>query len=126
MLLSLLSRAKMNEQGTAAVEFAIVGPIFLSLTVGMIYVCMLLFSMASMQYAVEEGARCASVRTTICTSNATTVTHTQNAYYGPLISPTFTSTTTACGHQVHGTASFTLNTGLRTISVPMVANSCFP
>jgi hypothetical protein len=122
----MLRSLRTNEHGTAAVEFAIVGPIFLSLTVGMIYVCMLMFSMASMQYAVEEGARCASVKTTVCTSNAVTVTHTQNAYFGPVISPTFTSTTAACGHQVHGTATFTLNTGLRTISVPLVANSCFP
>jgi len=122
----MLRFLKMNERGTAAVEFAIVGPIFLSLTVGMIYVCMLLFSMASMQYAVEEGARCASVKTTVCTSNAATVTYTQNAYYGPLISPTFTSTNTGCGHQVHGTATFSLNTVVRTISVPLVANSCFP
>ena len=122
----MLRSLKMNERGTAAVEFAIVGPIFLSLTVGMIYVCMLLFSMASMQYAVEEGARCASVKTTVCTSNAATVTYTQNAYYGPLISPTFTSTSTGCGHQVHGTATFSLNTVVRTISVPLVANACFP
>ena len=122
----MLRSLRTNQQGSAAVEFAIVGPIFLSLTVGMIYVCMLMFSMASMQYAVEEGARCASVKTTVCTSNAATVTYTQNAYYGPVISPTFTSTSTGCGHQVHGTATFTLNTGLRTISVPLVANSCFP
>ena len=123
---SLLSRATKDNRGTAAVEFAIVGPIFLSLAVGMVYVCMLMFSMASMQYAVEEGARCASVKTLVCTSNATTVTHTQNAYFGPLISPTFTSTTAACGHQVTGTATFSLNTVVRTISVPMSATSCFP
>lgn len=123
---SLLSRATRDDRGTAAVEFAIVGPIFLSLAVGMIYVCMLMFSMASMQYAVEEGARCASVKTLVCTSNSATVTHTQNAYFGPLITPTFTSTTAACGHQVTGSATFSLNTGLRTISVPLSATSCFP
>jgi hypothetical protein len=126
MMHSLISRATRDNRGTAAVEFAIVGPIFLSLTVGMIYVCMLMFSMAGLQYAVEEGARCASVKTLVCTSNSATVTHTQNAYYGPLITPTFTSTTAACGHQVTGTATFSLNTGLRQISVPLSAQSCFP
>lgn len=126
MMHSLISRANRDNRGTAAVEFAIVGPIFLSLTVGMIYVCMLMFSMAGLQYAVEEGARCASVKTLVCTSNSATVTHTQNAYYGPLITPTFTSTTAACGHQVTGTATFSLNTGLRQISVPLSAQSCFP
>jgi hypothetical protein len=123
---SLISRATGDNRGTAAVEFAIVGPIFLSLTVGMIYVCMLMFSMASLQYAVEEGARCASVKTLVCTSNSVTQTHALNAYFGPLISPTFTSTTAACGHQVTGTATFSLNTGLRRISVPLSATSCFP
>ena len=122
----LISRATRDSRGTAAVEFAIVGPLFLSLAVGMIYVCMLMFSMASMQYAVEEGARCASVKTLVCTSNSATVTHTQNAYFGPLISPTFTSTTAACGHQVTGTATFSLKTVVRTISVPLSATSCFP
>jgi hypothetical protein len=126
MMHLLLSRATRDARGTAAVEFAIVGPIFLTLTVGMIYVCMLMFSMASMQYAVEEGARCASVKTLVCTSNATTVTHTQNAYYGPVISPTFNSTTAGCGHQVTGSATFSLNVGLWRTSVPLSATSCFP
>ena len=122
----LISRAARDTSGTAAIEFAIVGQIFLSLAVGMIYVCMLMFSMASMQYAVEEGARCASVKTLVCTSNASTVTHTQNAYFGPVINPTFTSTVAACGHQVTGTANFSLKTGLATINVPLSATSCFP
>lgn len=120
------ARAIKDKRGSAAVEFAIVGPIFLSLCIGMIYVCMLLFSVGSLQYAVEEGARCASVKTLVCTSNAATQTYAANAYYGPLITPTFTATTPACGHQVSGTATFSLNTGLRRISVPLTAVSCFP
>ena len=115
-----------DERASAAVEFAIVGPIFLTLTIGMIYTCMLLFSMGSMQYAVEEGARCASVKTLVCTDSASTVTYTNGVYYGPLTSPTFTSTTAACGHVVSGSASFGLNIGLSTLNVPLNATACFP
>ena len=115
-----------DESASAAVEFAIVGPIFLTLTIGMIYTCMLLFSMGSMQYAVEEAARCASVKTTVCSSSATTITYAQGVYYGPLTSPTFTSTTAACGHVVSGSASFGLNIGLSTLNVPLTATACFP
>ena len=115
-----------DDRGSAAVEFAIVGPIFLSLAVGMIYVCMLLFSMASMQYAVEEGARCSSVKTTICTNSASTITYAQNAYYGPLSAPTFTYATPACGHRVSASSSFAFKTGLTTLTVPLTATSCFP
>ena len=95
-----------DERGSAAVEFAIVGPIFLTLTIGMIYTCLLLFSMGSMQYAVEEAARCASVKTTVCSSSATTITYAQGVYYGPITVPTFTSTNAACGHQVSGSSTF--------------------
>jgi Flp pilus assembly protein TadG len=126
MSLSAFTRTIKDKRGTAAVEFAIVGPIFLSLCVGMLYVCLLLFSVGSMQYAVEESARCASVKTTVCTSNSATQTYAQNAYYGPLITPTFTASTAACGHRVNGTATFSLNTGLRQISVPLTAVACFP
>lgn len=115
-----------NEGASAAVEFAIVGPIFLTLTIGMIYTCLLLFSMGSMQYAVEEGARCASVKTLVCTDSASTITYTQGVYYGPITVPTFTSTNATCGHQVSGSSTFGLNIGMSTISVPMTATACFP
>jgi hypothetical protein len=115
-----------DSRGSAAVEFAIVGPIFLSLTVGMIYTCLLLFSMGSMQYAVEEGARCASVQTLVCTDATSTQNHAKAAYYGPFTAPTFTSTNAACGHKVSGSSTFSLNIVVTTLSVPLTATSCFP
>jgi Flp pilus assembly protein TadG len=115
-----------DQHGATAVEFAIVGPVFLLLVIGMIYTCMLLFSMASMQYAVEEGARCASVKTTVCTDSASIVAYTQNAYYGPLNSPTFTYSTPACGHQVSSSTNFAFDIGLSTLTVPLAATACFP
>ena len=75
-----------DDSAATALEFALVGPVLLTLVVGLIYACLLLFSLASMQYAVQEGARCASVKTTICTGDSSTVAYTQSAYYGPVIS----------------------------------------
>jgi Flp pilus assembly protein TadG len=115
-----------NDRGTAAIEFAIVGPIFLTLTVGMIYTCLLLFTMGSMQFAVEDAARCASVKTTVCTNNASTVTYAQNAYYGPITTPNFTASAAACGHVVTASTDFTFNMGLTSFAVPLSATSCFP
>ena len=79
-----IERAVKDERGSAAIEFAIVGPIILSLCGGLIYVCKLLCSVGSLHYAVEEGARCGSVKTTVCTSNAATQTYAAGVYYGPL------------------------------------------
>lgn len=52
-----------DERGTTAIEFAIVGPVFILPVIGILYLCMCLSVVGSMHYAVEEGARCASVRT---------------------------------------------------------------
>ena len=115
-----------DDRGSSALEFAIVGPVFICLVIGLIYGCMLLFSMASMQYAVEEGARCASVKTLVCTDSASTISYAQAAYYGPVATPSFTYATPACGHAVTGSASFGLDVGLYAFTVPLSATACFP
>lgn len=113
-------------RGATALEFAIVGPLFLALTVGLIYGCLLLFSTASMQYAVEEGARCASVKATVCTDSVSTINYTRAAYYGPITAPTFTYATPSCGHAVSSTTNFSFNFVFSTLVVPLSATACFP
>jgi hypothetical protein len=113
-------------RGTSAVEFAIVAPVFLMLVVGLISTCLLLFSIACMHYAVEEGARCASVKATVCPDSGTTLTYTKAAYYGPLILPTFAYTVAPCGYSVSGSANFSLNIGLSRLTVPLSATACYP
>lgn len=115
-----------NEDGAAAIEFAIVGPVFLLLVIGLIYGCIMLFGVASLHYAVEEGARCASVKSTVCPDSGTTLAYTQRAYYGPLMAPQFTYATQACGHAVTGTANFSFNIMVARIPVPLSATACFP
>ena len=115
-----------DNRGSSAVEFAFVGPVFLMLVIGMMYGCMLLYSMASLHYAVEEGARCASIKTTVCTDSASTIAYTQAAYRGLAAVPTFTSSTPACGHAVTGSANFGFKTGFAAWTVPLSASACHP
>jgi hypothetical protein len=114
-------------RGTSAIEFALVGPIFIMLLVGIFYMCMCLSVVGGMHYAVEEGARCASVKTAVCTDNTTTVAYTQNHYYGPGSAPTFTyDPAAACGHSVNGSIEYVLDLGLKQLTVPITATACFP
>jgi Flp pilus assembly protein TadG len=50
-----------DETGTAAVEFGVVSSVFVIILFGIIYVALMLFSLASLQWAVERGARIASI-----------------------------------------------------------------
>jgi Flp pilus assembly pilin Flp len=123
---NLVKSLHLEQQGTTAVEFAIVAPVFIALLVGTIAFCIALFLIGSLHFAVEDGARCASVKTTICSDAATTVAYTQSRYFGPGVSPTFTYGTAACGHSVSASINYSMNVGFRTFVVPISATSCFP
>ena len=116
-----------DERGTTAIEFAIVGPIFIFLLIGIFSLCMGLAVASGMHYAVEEGARCASVRTTVCTDDGTTIAYTKSHYYGPSTQPTFIyDPAAACGHSVTASITYVVDLGLKQISVPITAAACFP
>jgi Flp pilus assembly protein TadG len=115
-----------SEDGTTAVEFAIIAPVFILLLLGTIGLCFALFLIGSLHYAVEDGARCASVKTTICSDSATTIAYTQRSYLGPNVSPTFTYASAACGNSVSGSISYSMNIGFRTFVIPISATACFP
>jgi Flp pilus assembly protein TadG len=114
-----------DDRGTTAVEFAIVAPVFILLLVGTIYLCLALFLVGSLNYAVEEGARCASVKASVCTDATSTVTYTQNHYFGPS-APTFTYAAAACGNSVSASLSYVVNMGITAVTVPVQAAACFP
>ena len=112
--------------GTAAVEFAFVAPVFILLAVGTFYLCLCLFLTGSLRYAVEQAARCASVKTTVCTDSSSIVTYAQNSYFGPGGTPNFTYAAAACGNSVSASMNYTLDIGLKTFTVPVSATACFP
>jgi Flp pilus assembly pilin Flp len=116
-----------DESGTTAIEFAIVGPVFIFLIVGIAFLCMAMAVAGSMHYAVEEGARCASVRKMMCSDEDTTIAYTKSHYFGPGGVPTFDYDPVApCGHSVTASINYVVDMGLKKITVPITAAACFP
>jgi Flp pilus assembly pilin Flp len=121
-----LKSLRRDQQGTTAVEFAIVAPVFIALLIGTLALCIALFLIGSLHFAVEDAARCHSVKTAICADAATTVAYAQSHYYGPNVSPTFTYAAAACGSSVSASISYSMNVGFRTLTIPISATACFP
>ena len=119
-------RALNDVRGTAAVEFALVAPVFVGLVVGTFYVCLCLFLTGSLHYAVEQAARCASVNTTVCSSSTAITTYAPNNSFGPGGAPNFTYAAAACGNSVTATMNYVLDVGLRRFTIPVSATACFP
>ena len=115
-----------DSRGMAAVEFAMVAPFFIILTVGTFYLCMCLFLIGSLHYAVEQAARCAAIQTTVCTDSSSTVTYAQNNYFGPGGTPSFTYTAAACGNSVSATMNYVWSIGFKQFTLPVSAAACFP
>ena len=121
-----LKSLRLDDQGTTAVEFAILAPALIALLVGTMALSIGLFLIGSLHFAVEDGARCASVKTTICSDAATTVAYTRSRYLGPNVSPTFTYAAAACGNSVSASINYSMNVGFRTFVIPISATACFP
>jgi hypothetical protein len=80
---------------------------------------------------VEEGARCASVKTACADATGkpdatATVAYAQSHYFGPAVSPTFTYAAAACGNSVSASINYSMDVGLKTFVVPISATACFP
>jgi Flp pilus assembly pilin Flp len=121
------AKIRIDESGTTAIEFALVSPIFIFVVVGIAFLCMAMAVAGSMHYAVEEGARCASVRKMVCTDEDTTIAYTKAHYFGPGGVPTFAyDPAAACGHSVTASISYVVDMGLKKVSVPISAAACFP
>jgi Flp pilus assembly protein TadG len=115
-----------NDCGTTAVEFAIIAPVFIALSVGVIFLCFGLYVVGSLQYAVEEAARCASVKKTVCSDSGTTATYARSHYYGTGPTPSFTYSASGCGNTVTATLNYVIDLGLSKVTVPLTASGCFP
>ena len=122
----LFSALVRRRDGGSAVEFALVAPVFVLTVVGAFFVCQMALTTVSLHFAVEDAARCASVRTTVCKDATTTQTYASSRYFGPNVSPTFIYASAACGNQVTGTVSFTLDLGTSKQVLPITASACAP
>ncbi len=111
--------------GTTALEFAILAPVIITVVVAVIYMSMTFWAYASMHYAVEAAARCSSVRITVCHDDASTKAYAVSHYYGPG-SPKFNPAPMSCGHAVTASLTYSWETPIVSVSVPLSASACFP
>jgi hypothetical protein len=105
---------------------AFILPVFILLTVGSVGVAMLGFSVASLNFAVQDAARCAAVKTTICTNSGTTAAYALSRYMGLPISPVFSYSTSPCAHTVTATGTMSFNLTPQLSNVPLTASACYP
>jgi Flp pilus assembly protein TadG len=128
---NLVKSLRRDQQGTTAVEFGIIAPVFVAMLIGTMGLCVALYLIGSLHFAVEDGARCASVKAA-CQINgvadaALTQAYTQTRYLGPSgVAPTFTYTAAACGNSVSASLTYSVNVLFRTLVIPISATACFP
>jgi hypothetical protein len=108
------------------VEYALVLPVFITLVVGALCAGNLAFAVNGLHYAVQDAARCAAVKTGVCTDSSTTIAYAQSRYSGPKIGPAFAYSTAGCGHTVSGAGSYPLILAAYIINVPISASACYP
>jgi Flp pilus assembly protein TadG len=122
----IMARYWGDDRGTTAVEFAIIGPVVVMLLVGTVNLSLMLLAVGSMHFAVEDAARCASARPTVCGNSSSIIAYAQTRYSGSLIAPVFTYAAAACGNRVSATITYDFNVGMFKQAVPLSATSCFP
>jgi len=128
-----LGRFGSDEAGGSAAELVLIMIPLVALTLGTINLAMMIYTVASLHYATEEAARCATVRPTVCADTATLTTYALTNYGGLTAAPTFNLTVepkiaTVCpnGNYVTATATYNFVTGLTTTAIPLTANACYP
>lgn len=121
-----------SEDGASSAEFALVVVPFVSIFMAVLGFGIMLWTSAALRYAVEDAARCAAVKTAVCTDAAATENYALSRYEGPALSPAFHYFQKNCtgssspGNRVIGEVQFALNTGLINFSLPLTATACFP
>jgi Flp pilus assembly protein TadG len=125
---ALNGRVVGNRSGLAALEFALVLPLFLLLIIGIMQLGQLFWTQTALQHAVEMAARCATVNTTTCGTATQIRAYAATQAYGMVVAPaTFTVTTPTCGNNVAATSTFTFLTSLFPIpTITLRAQSCYP
>jgi Flp pilus assembly protein TadG len=115
-----------HEGGAAAVEFALIGlPLFL-LIFGIVEGGRMLWTQNSLQYSVEQAARCAVVNASTCGTTTQIQSYAVSKAYGLNLSASvFTVSNPSCGTKV--SASLPYQTILPvSINVTLTASSCRP
>src|SRR3954471_21006267 len=99
-----------SETGSSAVEFGFTLSAFMSMLFGVVSIAVMLWTLASLHYAAQTAARCASVGSTGCSSASTIQTFALSQYFGrPLTGANpFVYSATGCGHTVTASYDYSL------------------
>ena len=122
----LLRRWRRDTAGAAAVELALVLPFAITLLIGCISGSQMLGVINGLHFAVEEGARCYAVNKSACGTAAAAESFAASKFSFGGQEPEFSATTGACGRRMTATVDFEWGLGLKNLSVPLSATSCFP
>lgn len=122
-----------DKRGVAAVEFALLLPVFLLITGALIDIGLMMWTQLGIEHAVEAGARYASLYTAShppapCPVAANVQSYTATQAYGlGLPASTFTYTTATCGFQVKASYSYQfIGDGFPQMTMTLSATSCIP
>lgn len=117
-----------GDVGTAALEYAIILPVLLTMLLGAMDAGRVMWLQVTLDRAVEAAARCASVNATICGSAAKTQAFAATQAFGTSINATaFTSTSATCGTKVTGTLPFSFTIPWPTTKkITLGATACYP
>jgi len=124
-----IARMLGNVRGTAAIEFAMVAPLFFMLLCGIIEGGLLTWTQVGLQHGAQAAARCASINLAICGTSASIQSYAAQQAFGLHIDPaTFTfSAAAACGNQVTANYTFAFFSGYFGMpSLTLTAQSCYP
>ena len=120
-------RKARSKRGTAALEYALIGPVLFLLLIGIMDMGRLMWVYSGLYRGVEAAARCGAVNTNACATTAEIQSAAVAAIWGmPVSSSVFTvSTTASCGTQVTASYSFQFYTpGFG--SITLAPSACFP
>lgn len=115
-----------DSAGAAAVEFALVVPIFLLLLIGIMEFGRLLWTQNALHYAVEEAARCSAIDSSLCGSATATQSFAATRSGLDFATSVFTVTTASCGSEVAASYPFAFVAFLSRYSVTLKAQACYP
>jgi Flp pilus assembly protein TadG len=117
-----------NRDGSGAIEFAVIMPVFLAGVLGIMEVGRALWTQNTLQRAVEAAARCASIDAANCGSSTATKNYAvTQAFDLNVTSNIFTVTAPACGNQVAASYPFVPVSAIIDLPrVTLTARACFP
>lgn len=116
-----------SDSGTAAIEFALVLPVLLLFTLGLIDVGRLLWTQTTLDRAVQAAARCAAVNSATCGTTAHVQSYAVTQAYGLSINSSAFTVTSGTGNIcVNATMVYHLIIPWVDDTLNLSANACYP